>query len=154
MAEIHFDLGTVYVDDEDLPLIAGLVLRPRIRAEADLRYVEFKAQRRTQMLHRWLLNARPGQFVDHINGDGFDNRRANLRLCTHTENMQNRRRHSNNKSGFKGVYFDQRKGKYRAEVKAFKRRYYIGEFKTAEEASAAYVAKAAEVHGQFFRAGA
>ena len=153
MAQIHFSVGVIQLDDADLPLIVGLTLRPRLRVEDDLRYVEFKLRGKTALLHRHLLGAGAGEFVDHINGDGFDNRRENLRLCIHTENMQNRRIHRNNRSGFKGVYFDVRRGTYRAQVQAFNRRYCLGPFDTAEVAYEAYVEKAKQLHGAYFRGG-
>jgi hypothetical protein len=151
MAVIHFDCGDALIDDADLPLIAGLKLRPRLLRDADLRYVEFKVRGSTRLLHRHLLGAKKGEVVDHINGDGFDNRRENLRICTHAENMQNRRMHRNNKVGFKGVWFDAGRGTYRARVTAFKRRYSTGRFSTAEAAHEAYLRLAQEVHADFHR---
>jgi hypothetical protein len=54
-----------------------------------------------RMLGKKLLSA---EHVDHINGDGLDNRRANLRLSSHAENMRNRFSHKVNKTGFKGIW--------------------------------------------------
>lgn len=133
------------VDEADLPLIAGLTLRLRKHG-----HVEFKRDGRTQTLHRLLLDAQPGQSVDHINGNPMDNRRANLRLCSHAENMQNRRIHRNNSTGFKGVWFDARRGTFRAQVSAFGKKHCLGSFTSAQEAAQAYLAKAAELHGEFF----
>lgn len=55
------------------------------------------------LMHRVIMNAPAGVFVDHINGDGLDNRRANLRLATRSQNVQNSRTYA--KSGYKGAYW-------------------------------------------------
>lgn len=58
-------------------------------------------------LHRLIVNAAAGMEVDHINGDGLDNRRSNLRICTHAQNSRNSRSVNPNKtSKYKGVYKD------------------------------------------------
>ena len=54
-------------------------------------------------MHRVIMNAQRGQYVDHINNDRLNNTRANLRLCTQSQNQANRRRHKNNTSGYKCV---------------------------------------------------
>lgn len=60
------------------------------------------------LFHRLLLGAKSGQVVDHINGNRLDNRRSNLRLCSQKQNVQNqRKRRSDNTSGYKGVRFHQ-----------------------------------------------
>ena len=87
--------------------------------------------------------------VDHQNGNGLDNRRANLRICTHTENMWNRRRNVNSTSGFKGVYWHKAKGKWCAQVQVHGKRHHLGLFTTAEEAHLAYCRAADELHGEF-----
>lgn len=102
-----------------------------------------------EFLHRVVAQALPTDFVDHINGDALDNRRENLRLCTHAENMRNRRRHKNNATGFKGVY--PYRGGYRAQVRANGKKYQRGSFATPEEASAAYAEMATDLHGSFAR---
>lgn len=90
--------------------------------------------------------------VDHINGNTLDNRKSNLRVCTHAQNMQNRKMHKNNKSGYKGVYFqsdDNRRNPWRVEIKANKRRIQVGSYATAVEAAGAYNDAALTYHGVF-----
>lgn len=85
------------------------------------------------LLHRVILDAPSGREVDHINGDKLDNRRANLRLVTHAENMQNRPHpHSRNRSGHRGVSWDAKKGKWAAQAGR-----YIGCFEQIDDAIAA-----------------
>jgi hypothetical protein len=122
------------------------------------RYRSEKGRRRV-MLHRLIMNVhlqlgRKKEFlVDHINGDTFDNRRANLRLATNGQNMQNAGVRKSNKSGLKGVcYCSSRRGsKYRAYIQAEGRQFYLGTFATAHEAALAYDRKAKELHGDFAR---
>lgn len=84
---------------------------------------------------------------DHINGDGLDNRRSNLRLCTHSQNMQNLPRRSDNTSGYKGVV---RKGSgWRARIQSAGKVYDGGTHNTPEEAARAYDELAKKHHGEF-----
>lgn len=89
--------------------------------------------------------------IDHRDGNPLNNRWSNLRLSTHSNNAANRRRPRSNTSGFKGVVFCPRTGKWRALISKDRRRYCLGRYATAEEAHAAYVAKARELFGKFAR---
>jgi hypothetical protein len=86
--------------------------------------------------------------IDHINGDGADNRFANLREATRGENARNRAR-QNNTSGFKGVVG--RGTRWEAKIYYDGREIYLGTFATPEEAHAAYAKAALEHHGEFAR---
>lgn len=56
-------------------------------------------------MHRLITNVEDGLEVDHINGDGLDNRKSNLRKCTHLQNLRNKPVYKNSKSGYKGVWW-------------------------------------------------
>lgn len=100
-------------------------------------------------IHRLIMNAQPGEFVDHINGDTWDCRRENLRLCTHQQNMQNRKVHSHSKTGVKGVCWD---GKtFRARIRINGKQVWLGRSPTVEGAAALYNAAALEHFGEFAR---
>lgn len=90
--------------------------------------------------------------LDHINGQPDDNRIANLRIATGSENLANARRPCHNTSGFKGVSWHRVAGKWRATIKKNRVPIHIGHFTSAEDAHAAYVAKAKELFGEFARA--
>lgn len=92
----------------------------------------------------------PEQSIDHINGDGFDNRISNLRLATRSQNGRNRGKNANNTSGFKGVSWHSVARKWRAATRINGRRIHIGSFDSAEEAGAAYDRLAREEHGEFY----
>lgn len=102
------------------------------------------------LMHRAIIGAPVGMDVDHINGDSLDNRRANLRLATRSQNLQNRPRQRNNSSGYKGVS-RYRTGQWMACITVDGARKYLGYHPTPELAHAAYCAAAAELHGEFAR---
>lgn len=101
-------------------------------------------------MHHLIVVPSPGMEVDHINGDGLDNRRENLRECTHAENMRNRKRLVTNSSGFMGV---QQSGKlsypWRATIGYNGRLIMLGEFADPVEAARARDAAAVEYYGEY-----
>ena len=102
-------------------------------------------------MHREVMHAPDGMQVDHINGNGLDNRRENLRICTHAQNMQNTGKHASNTSGFKGVFLDKtcKSKTWRAQIRIPGHRISLGSFTDPESAARAYDAKARELHGEF-----
>lgn len=147
----------VLIDEEDLHLL--LDRKWHVRANRSNRYVQRNltdghGYLGCESLHRLITGCEDGMVVDHINGNGLDNRRCNLRVCSHSENMQNRKMHRNNQSGYKGIYFDpDLNGRpWRAQIRAYGRKYNLGRFDTAEEAYAAYLRAAEKLHGEFARA--
>lgn len=85
-----------------------------------------------ESLHRFLLDPPKDKVVDHINGNTLDNRRSNLRVCTHTENMQNQKLRTNNSTGVTGV---SKCGKrYRAVIRVNKKDIHLGVYDTLDEA--------------------
>ena len=101
-------------------------------------------------LHRLLLEPKPGELVDHVNGNPSDNRRCNLRLCGYRENLSNSGMRSNNTTGYKGVV-KLRNGNYKAQISCNYKRFALGEYPTAEAAAAAYDRAAVLYHGEFAR---
>jgi len=99
-------------------------------------------------MHRFILNAPAGYLVDHINGNGLDNRSANLRLATHGQNSVNSRRH--NSTGFRGVTRIS-DSLFIAKVCHNRKILYAGRHKTAEAAALAYDKMARKLQGQFAR---
>ena len=88
-----------------------------------------------------------GVIVDHIDQNGLNNTRHNLRVCTRAENNYNKGKQKNNTSGFKGVSRDRRK--WCAVIWMNRTRKHLGFFSTPEEAARAYDAAARELHGDF-----
>lgn len=102
-------------------------------------------------MHRFILQAPEGTHVDHINNNTLDNRRENLRLCSHNENMYNRRMLKSNKSGYRGVSKPSDSKKWVATISAGGNQYYLGCFDDPIEAAKVRDAKAQELHGEFAR---
>lgn len=97
------------------------------------------------LMHKLIL---PGDHqVDHISGDGLDNRRANLRACSAAENSRNKRLCWNSTTGFKGV--SRRYGRFQASIKKLDQQFHLGMFDTAEDAARARDAAAIELFGEF-----
>lgn len=118
-------------------------------------YVTITIDRVRYTGHRlaWLYvhGAWPPHQIDHINGDRADNRIANLRPATNTENARNATIGKNNTSGFKGVSFHKKAGKWSASICVDRRTRHLGLFETPEAAHEAYVAAAELAFGQFAR---
>jgi hypothetical protein len=105
----------------------------------------------TVRLHRLIMNAPRGLVVDHINGDSLDNRRANLRLATHSQNSCNKKKRKNTTSQFRGVCFCKAKGKWDANINLAGKRIWLGSFDSEIEAGKAYDEAAKKYHGEFAR---
>jgi hypothetical protein len=101
-------------------------------------------------MHRLILNAPDGIEVDHRDGNGLNNQRANLRLCSRQQNCANKRvRNQFVSSQFKGVCFLKRRKKWLANISFNNRTQFIGEYTSEVEAARAYDKKAYQLFGEF-----
>jgi hypothetical protein len=87
--------------------------------------------------------------VDHIDGDILNNHAENLRWATHSENGMNRIKLKDNTSGFKGVSFNKRRGKWQAQIRKDGKRHHLGYFTNAEDAAKVYDKAATAMFGEF-----
>ena len=114
-------------------------------------------KRRTISLHREIIKRKLGlceipeeKWVDHIDGDTFNNTRSNLRLCTPQQSARNRKRPRNNTSSQKGVYWDKDQKKWRAEIYDM-RKIDLGRYNTLQEAAEVRRKAEEELFGEFMR---
>lgn len=103
-------------------------------------------------MHRIIMMC-PDMFnVDHIDGNGLNNQKSNLRICSHSENMRNRiKRSFKTASKYKGVSFRKREQLWRATVWHNNKAVFDRNFKTEKEAALAYNEAALSFHGEFHR---
>lgn len=155
--EIPLTKGYVTIidtDDSDLAHHKWYVALYRGHSQA-MRWQTIDANKKVAiLLHRSIMERilqRPltkGEIVDHKDGDALNNRRSNLRLATHAQNMQNRRMHRQTQSGVKGVGV-RPSGRFRAVIYHNKVRHHLGTFDTLEEAKEAYRLAALHYFGEF-----
>ena len=155
IVEIRLSNGDItIVDAVDADL---LQLRWQCHTSGHNSYATHGSKKHSFSMHRHIMarvTGRPlvkGEIVDHINGNSLDNRRSNLRLATHQQNIHNQRRNSRNTSGYKGVSYARRMNKWLAKIKINGKCKSLGYYVTPEEAFAAYCAAAKEAFGDFAR---
>ena len=150
--------GIAIVDaaDADLGMLNwhGAVIGNDIYAH---RFQYIGGVRKHSYLHRVILERKlgraltHGELSDHKDLNTLNNRRENLRLATRNGNASNRKRQSNNTSGYKGVTFDKQTGRWRAQVHHNNKHISLGRYDTPEEAYEAYCKAAQEYFGEFAR---
>jgi len=149
MKTIELTQGKVaLVDDEDFENLNQYKWRAHkvgnvFYAEGNTRRI--KLQRTKIRMHREITNAPKGMDVDHIDGDGLNNCRSNLRAITHRQNLQNQ--HVKKSSAFPGVCWHKAIGKWQAQIRINGKKKYLGLFNIEAEAYNAYL-KALENIGE------
>lgn len=135
------------IDDEDYAIIEGYTWYTDKNGYA-VAHDEQHPSRKIVKMHRLLMNPGIGQEVDHKNGIPLDNRRSNLRLCSHSQNGKNKRS-SKGSSRFKGVSLHKRINKWMASITMNYKKIHLGYFETEEQAAKSYDLKAKELFGEF-----
>lgn len=155
MKHIELSRGQVtVVDDADYVWLSPLAwfASPTLTqwyARTNVRLDSGRATTRT--MHRMILEPTKGLQIDHIDGDGLNNTRSNLRLVTQSQNLQNMRVVRKHTSRYKGVYQPKGETKWFVAIRTGGRQIYLGRFAIEEEAAEAYNASALEHFGEFAR---
>lgn len=143
------------VDDEDFDIVSKykwMAVKTKYTAYARSTLTKMHPVR--IRMHRLIMNPPDGMDVDHIDGNGRNNQRSNLRICTRAENQWHQRIWDNNaKSGktsrFKGVHWASKEKRWSAVCTKGKKTIHVGRFKSEIEAALAYNTKAIELYGEF-----
>lgn len=145
----------VHDEDKDLAESSWSVHRKKKTAYAHRVVKDISGRMVNVYLHQVILERilgrklEKGEIPDHINGDGLDNRRENIRLATTSQNIANSKLRSTNTSGYRGVSFNKAKGKYMACIEHKGKAHNLGYYNNPEEAHEAYKARAKEIFGEF-----
>ena len=156
MKEIPLSRGkTAIIDDADYELIANSGIKWSVFESCGCFYASGYKSGNRVLMHRLILGIMKdsSQLVDHKNGNGFDNRRANLRLAKPIENSRNRKKSSHSQWPYKGIQFDPRprarNNPWRAQIYINGKRKHLGHFSNPEDAACAYDQAATELFGEF-----
>lgn len=103
------------------------------------------------LMHRLILNILKGMETDHRDLNGLNNQRYNLRICTHQENMRNRKFHQGSSSKFKGCYWVEKDQRWRSQIIFKNEKTNLGSFISEIDAALAYDKVAKQLHGEFAR---
>lgn len=142
MKKIRLVDGSVaLIDDEDYDLVRGH------RWTAHKGYAV--RSKDTKYMHNLVMETNDGMEVGHVNRDHMDNRRCNLRECTHAENMRNMTKQSGTSSIYKGVSHHAPSGRWRAYVTVSGKYISLGYYGNQEDAAVAYDKGALKHHGKF-----
>jgi hypothetical protein len=142
------------VDDEDFERVSAYKWSAHtssgtVYARRRPRVIGQRPKKESIYLHRFILRVTSDAKVDHVNHDGLDCQKSNLRTCTQSQNLGNQRIRSDNTSGAKGVRWHKAAQKWSAEIQIGRSRRWLGLFMTKEQASAAYDTAAVELFGEF-----
>lgn len=108
-----------------------------------------KPYRYTYSMHRFIMDEPEGLEVDHIDGNGLNNQKSNLRIATRSQNACNRGKAAHNKSGFKGIFWSNKDKCWVAHITVHRQGIYLGGFKDKIKAAQAYDRAAIEYFGGF-----
>jgi hypothetical protein len=144
------------VDDSDFETINKYVWYANTCHKSKVIYairfeIDDKGRRRSIRMHREILGASRGIHVDHVDGNGLNNQRCNLRACTSQQNCRNAAKHKSGTSFYKGVVYNRRSGFFIARIWFEKKSLNLGNYRDENSAAEAYNAAASRLFGEFAR---
>jgi HNH endonuclease/AP2 domain len=141
------------IDAADIHLVDGCNWTASVQSNAVYAHRKDYSLEKSKkvFLHRVIMCPPDNLHVDHVNGNGLDNRRKNLRLATRSQNLSNSVVPVTNTSGFKGVVWEKRRLKWFAQIQKNGRHIFLGYYSSAQLAHEAYCEASAKFHGEFGR---
>jgi hypothetical protein len=112
---------------------------------------KMKKVRKFALIHRLIMNPPDDKVIDHKDGDGLNNQKSNLRICTQSQNNGNSKIRKDNTSGIKGVSWHKAGKKWGASISKSKKRIFLGLFSNIDDAKNVYEKEAKEYFGKFYR---
>lgn len=103
------------------------------------------------LMHRLIMRPQVGEEIDHIDGNGLNNQRANLRICQSWQNKGNSRKSTGKSSKYKGVTWDKSRNRWTVHIHRENKQFFLGRFDNEREAAQAYDRAAREYFGEFAR---
>lgn len=147
--KLKYSDKSALIDDGDYDYISGFHWKYHNGYAA--RYVYSHGKRQRIYMHRQIMNTPGGMDTDHKDGNGLNNQRSNLRICTHAENISNQKLQKDSPNKYKGVSLTKSTGRWRAVITSNRVRKHIGYYETEEEAARAYDNAAKRYFGEFAR---
>lgn len=139
------------IDADDVPLVEGVNWYAKVTPHTVYakRSAWVDGRNRCEGLHQRILKVPPDMQVDHIDNNGLNNRRSNLRPATPGQNQHNQRARIDNRSGFKGVTWDSRSRVWEVRCRVNGKRLYLGQFFTLQAAVECAKKHRRALHGEF-----
>jgi len=107
-----------------------------------------KGKKTTILMHRLLMNPPQNMDIDHLDDNGLNNQKSNLRICTRSQNLQRNTKNGNTSSRFKGVCWDKKNKKWKVHIKTNGRQLHLGRFASEIEAAKRYDKAAHALYGE------
>ena len=144
----------IEIDDDDFDLVKGFtwsVIKSPCTNYAISRDKGGRKVKKTHYyMHRVIMNAPKGTEVDHVDGNGLNNHRNNLRICSRAQNQHNRQKtRRQTSSEYKGVSWNKKDARWRAAIVLNSKQIHIGSFSTEHDAAIAYNNTAIRLFGGF-----
>lgn len=142
--------GVALVDDEDYKWLNDYkwhlrdikIMNAGTKIKIDGKWFE-------KRMHHFLVDVPEGFEVDHIDRNGLNNQKSNLRVVTHSQNMMNRNSFKGSSSKYKGVCWHKQCKKWFAQIVLNKKHYYLGLYENEIDAAKAYNKRAKKLHGKY-----